>query len=197
VALVTGGGRGVGRDRARRSGSLRWDPRLLRAGARVDASATRATGNAGERVGRRRRRLVAVERAVRTTEDELGPVSVLVNDAGTSAAIGPVAAGASGERNRSTLRWPHNSSSSSPAAAATGSAAASCTRSTMSRSCWRGSTRSARRSVRRPASPPPRLGIGSMRVGRRHLADWLGECCPSTRRAGRVRERIAACSRTP
>jgi 3-oxoacyl-[acyl-carrier protein] reductase len=92
VALVTGGGRGVGRAIALALGAsghavgivARSELELEATRAQLERQGTRASASVADVVD-----LAAVERAVRTTEDELGPVSVLVNNAGTSAAIGP------------------------------------------------------------------------------------------------------------
>jgi 3-oxoacyl-[acyl-carrier protein] reductase len=93
VAVVTGGGRGLGRTIAQS---------LARAGAEV-AVVARSENELAETeaiIRRQAGRVVAlpadvteraaVEGVVRETEQRLGPITVLVNNAGTCSAIGPV-----------------------------------------------------------------------------------------------------------
>ncbi len=81
VAIVTGGGSGIGRATCRH---------LMAAGFRVgvvdlDAAAARdACGDDGIGIGADVSRAEPVERAVGAVEDALGPVDVLVNNAGIS-----------------------------------------------------------------------------------------------------------------
>jgi NAD(P)-dependent dehydrogenase (short-subunit alcohol dehydrogenase family) len=93
VAIVTGGGRGIGREIARA---------FAREGAAV-AVVSRTQGQVAETVSLIRGQggravaipadvtdLAAVEAAVGRVESELGPVDVLMNNAGSFNAIGPV-----------------------------------------------------------------------------------------------------------
>lgn len=94
VGLVTGGGRGVGRVVARGLAAhgmavgllARTAPELEAVAAEIAGAGGAATVVVGDVTDRG-----AVERAVARTEDELGPLTLLVNNAGTCDVIGPLA----------------------------------------------------------------------------------------------------------
>lgn len=92
VALVTGGGRGMGRAIALALGAAGHAVGIV-ARSEPDLAATRSqlesTGIASSVFVADVVDLAAMEQAVRTIEEELGPVGVLVNNAGTGAAVGP------------------------------------------------------------------------------------------------------------
>src|SRR5689334_19667002 len=93
VALVTGGGRGLGRAIALR---------LAQAGARVAVSARssdqigetvhliESAGGAALAVTADVSASAAVGRMIETVQQKLGPVDVLVNNAGTGGPFGPI-----------------------------------------------------------------------------------------------------------
>jgi 3-oxoacyl-[acyl-carrier protein] reductase len=93
VAVVTGGGRGVGRAIARSLGRAGAAVAVVgRARSEIDATAAlvrdggaMATAVAADVTDR-----VAVQHAADVIEHRLGPVTILVNNAGTCSAIGPV-----------------------------------------------------------------------------------------------------------
>ena len=92
VALVTGGGRGVGRaiaeDLAAAGAAVavtaRSADQLAETVRRIEAAGGRATAAPADVTDR-----AAVERAVAAAERALGPVDLLVNNAGTVTALGP------------------------------------------------------------------------------------------------------------
>jgi len=92
VALVTGGGRGVGRaiaeDLAGAGAAVavtaRSADQLAEKVRRVEAAGGRAVATPGDVTDR-----AAVEGAVAMAERALGPIGLLVNNAGTAAALGP------------------------------------------------------------------------------------------------------------
>jgi 3-oxoacyl-[acyl-carrier protein] reductase len=92
VALVTGGGRGLGRAIALALGAkghavgivARSESDLAATQAELDEQGTRACTCVADVTD-----LAAIERAVQVVESELGPLRVLVNNAGTGAAVGP------------------------------------------------------------------------------------------------------------
>lgn len=93
VALVTGGGRGIGRAIARALAAAgaavavvaRSQAQVVETAALICHSGGCALGVAGDITDRD-----AVDRLVRQVERELGPVDVLVNNAGAGSAIGPL-----------------------------------------------------------------------------------------------------------
>jgi NAD(P)-dependent dehydrogenase (short-subunit alcohol dehydrogenase family) len=89
TALVTGGGRGIGRVIAATLTAAGWSVAVTgRSAASLDeavAAGDAALALAGDATDRR-----AVEDAVRRTTQELGPVDLLVANAGRFAAAGPV-----------------------------------------------------------------------------------------------------------
>jgi NAD(P)-dependent dehydrogenase (short-subunit alcohol dehydrogenase family) len=92
VALVTGGGRGMGRAIALALGTsghavgivARSEPDLAVTRSELESAGIASSASVADVVD-----LEAMEQAVRTTEEELGPIGVLVNNAGTGAAVGP------------------------------------------------------------------------------------------------------------
>src|SRR5262249_10926582 len=92
VALVTGGGRGMGRAIALALGAAghavgivaRSEPDLAATRAQVGSPGMASSVFVGGVVD-----LAAMEPSGRTIEEELGPGGVLVNNAGTGAAVGP------------------------------------------------------------------------------------------------------------
>lgn len=92
VALVTGGGRGVGRVTAR---ALAAAGHAVAIAARtqpdLDETASLITADGGTVLTRAAdvTRRADVERLVRDAESELGPIELLVNNAGMARAIGP------------------------------------------------------------------------------------------------------------
>jgi NAD(P)-dependent dehydrogenase (short-subunit alcohol dehydrogenase family) len=91
VAVVTGSSRGVGREFARALAGAGYDLALV---ARSDLS---DTAGLVEAAGRRALGLQvdvtdrgAVDQAVRTVEADLGPIGLVVNNAGTDRALGPL-----------------------------------------------------------------------------------------------------------
>ncbi len=93
VAIVTGGGRGIGREIACALAAEGAAVAVVsRTAAQVDESVNRIKGEGGRAVGMAAdvTDLAAVEAMVRRVEAELGPVDVLMNNAGSFAAIGPV-----------------------------------------------------------------------------------------------------------
>lgn len=93
VALITGGGRGIGRVIAETLAAEGAAVAVVaRSAKEVEATASRIT-----QAGGRARALAgdvtdqaAVERVVATSERDLGPLDLLVNNAGTCRAIGPL-----------------------------------------------------------------------------------------------------------
>ena len=92
VALVTGGGRGLGRafaqalaeEGAAVAVTARSEDQLRETVELIDKAGGRAVAIPADVSDER-----AVERAVSTTEQQLGPVDVLVNNAGVAGATGP------------------------------------------------------------------------------------------------------------
>jgi NAD(P)-dependent dehydrogenase (short-subunit alcohol dehydrogenase family) len=93
VAFVTGGGRGVGRVIAEALAAeglavcvvARTATEVEETAAAIDSSGGRAIGLSVDATDR-----VAVEGAVAEAEERLGPIEVLVNNAGRAHAVGPV-----------------------------------------------------------------------------------------------------------
>jgi NAD(P)-dependent dehydrogenase (short-subunit alcohol dehydrogenase family) len=89
VALITGGGRGIGQAVASRLAKNGWDV----------AIAARSTGELADTAARAARKMVAitadvsnaddVHAMVRRTESELGPIDLLVNNAGVTGPMAP------------------------------------------------------------------------------------------------------------
>lgn len=89
VALVTGAGRGVGRELARRLGAEGW---TVAAAARTAADVEETAALAGGRALALTLDVTdadAVARVVARIEEELGPLDLVVNNAGTDSAHGP------------------------------------------------------------------------------------------------------------
>src|SRR5947209_1059168 len=92
VAIVTGGDRGIGRAIAQALAaagasvmvSARTENQLGETVSLIERSGGRAIALAADVTDR-----PAVERMVQETERQLGPVDLLVNNAGTSGAVGP------------------------------------------------------------------------------------------------------------
>jgi NAD(P)-dependent dehydrogenase (short-subunit alcohol dehydrogenase family) len=92
AALVTGGGRGIGRAVARRLAADGWAVSLVARSADEHEDAVREVEGAGGRAVACPADVTdeeAVARAVARTLDVLGPVDVLVNNAGALGTIGP------------------------------------------------------------------------------------------------------------
>jgi NAD(P)-dependent dehydrogenase (short-subunit alcohol dehydrogenase family) len=92
VALVTGGSKGLGRDVALGLGAAGFAVAILARPSEALAEAQdllEANGVPCIACGADVRDADAVATAVATVEDKLGPVSVVVNNAGTSLAVGP------------------------------------------------------------------------------------------------------------
>ncbi|WP_327186135.1 SDR family NAD(P)-dependent oxidoreductase [Streptomyces sp. NBC_01334] len=88
VAVVTGGARGIGRGiatvlAAKGAAVAVWD--LNTEGAEKTAAEIRAAGGTALAVGGDAADAAAVARSAARTRDELGPVAILVNNAGTTA----------------------------------------------------------------------------------------------------------------
>ena len=93
VAVVTGGGRGIGRAIARSLGQAGASVAVVaRTPSDVEATAAMVGEGGGEAVGIRADVTdgASVDRMMREVERSLGPVRILVNCAGTCGAIGPL-----------------------------------------------------------------------------------------------------------
>jgi NAD(P)-dependent dehydrogenase (short-subunit alcohol dehydrogenase family) len=93
VAVVTGGGRGIGRAIARSLGQAGASVAVVaRTPSDVEATAAMLREGGGDAVGIRADVTdgASVDRTMREVERSLGPVTILVNCAGTCGAIGPL-----------------------------------------------------------------------------------------------------------
>jgi NAD(P)-dependent dehydrogenase (short-subunit alcohol dehydrogenase family) len=93
VALVTGGGRGAGRVMAETLGAQGFAVCVVaRTATEVEETADTITSNGGRAIALRAdvTDREAVERTVGAAEERLGPIDLLVNNAGRAHAIGPV-----------------------------------------------------------------------------------------------------------
>ena len=93
VAVVTGGGRGIGRAIARSLGQAGASVAVVaRTPSDVEATAAMLGEEGGEAVGIRADVTdgASVDRMMREVERSLGPITILVNCAGTCGAIGPL-----------------------------------------------------------------------------------------------------------
>jgi NAD(P)-dependent dehydrogenase (short-subunit alcohol dehydrogenase family) len=93
VAIVTGGGRGIGREIASALAAEGAAVAVVsRTASEVEETVRRIKGEGGraEGIAADVTDLAAVEAMARRVEAELGPVDVLMNNAGSFAAIGPV-----------------------------------------------------------------------------------------------------------
>jgi NAD(P)-dependent dehydrogenase (short-subunit alcohol dehydrogenase family) len=92
VALVTGGGSGVGLEIARALGGVRYAVAIVgRSRERLEAAEQSLRSDVPELFARQGdvREGAAIDALVGDVEDALGPVDVLVHAAGTGAAVGP------------------------------------------------------------------------------------------------------------